>query len=59
MIAYFIGLAAIQSVVALAAMFAARAVAQRQADVPNLRLVGAGIAGIGLAVLMQQVIPAV
>ena len=58
LIAYFIGLAAIQSAVALAAMFAARTVAQRQADVPTLRLIGAGIAGIGLAVLMQQVIPA-
>jgi urease accessory protein len=55
--AYFIGLAAIQIAVALAAMFAARAVAQRQADVPTVRLVGAGIAGIGLVVLMQQVIP--
>ena len=40
-------------------MFAARAVTQRQADVSTLRLAGAGIAGIGLAVLMQQVIPAV
>jgi urease accessory protein len=59
LIAYFIGLAAIQSAVALSAMFTARAVAQRHADVPTLRLVGAGIAGIGLAVLMQQVIPAV
>jgi urease accessory protein len=56
--AYFIGLAAIQSAVALAAMFAARAVVRRQADVAALRLIGAGIAGIGLAVLMQQVIPA-
>jgi urease accessory protein len=56
--AYFIGLAAIQSVVALAAMFAARVVVQRQADVLTLRLIGAGIVGIGLAVLMQQVIPA-
>jgi urease accessory protein len=56
--AYFIGLAAIQGVMALAAMAAARAVTQRQADMLALRLVGAGIAGIGLAVLMQQVIPA-
>jgi urease accessory protein len=56
--AYFIGLAAIQSAVALAAMFAARAVAQRQTDVPTVRLVGAGIAGTGLVVLMQQVVPA-
>lgn len=54
--AYFIGLAAIQSVVALTAMFAARAVVQRQTDVPNVRLVGAGIAGIGLVALMQQVV---
>lgn len=56
--AYFIGLAAIQGAVALTAMFATRAVARRQADVAALRLIGAGIAGIGLAVLMQQVIPA-
>ena len=56
--AYFIGLAAIQSAVALAAMVAARAVTHRQADGLALRLVGAGIAGIGLAVLAQQVIPA-
>lgn len=56
--AYFIGLAAIQSVVALTAMFAARTVVQRQTDVSKVRLVGAGIAGIGLVVLMQQVVPA-
>jgi urease accessory protein len=56
--AYFIGLAAIQSVVALTAMFAARAVVQRQTDVQNVRLVGAGIAGIGLVALMQQIVPA-
>jgi len=31
---------------------------RRRADLSPLRLVGAGIAGIGLAVLMQQVIPA-
>jgi urease accessory protein len=60
LIAYLIGLAAIQSAVALAAMFAVRAaVAQRQTGVPTLRLAGAGIAGIGLAVLMQPVIPTV
>jgi urease accessory protein len=57
--AYFVGLAAIQSAVALAAMFVARVVTQRQADVLSLRLVGAGIVGIGLAALMQQAIPAV
>ena len=57
--AYFIGLAVIQSAVALAALVATRAVTQRQADVLTLRLIGAGIAGIGLAILIQQVIPVV
>lgn len=57
LVAYFIGLAAIQTAVALAAMFAARAVLQRQTGVLALRLAGAGIAGIGLAILMQHVIP--
>lgn len=54
--AYLIGLAAIQSAVALAAMTFARAIARR--DTVKLRLVGAAIAGIGIAVLVQQVIPA-
>ena len=54
---YFIGLAAIQTAVALGAMYAARTVLQRQSGIPALRLVGAGIAGIGLAVLMQHGIP--
>ena len=54
--AYLIGLAGIQSAVALAAMTVARAVARK--DELKLRLVGAGIAGIGLAVLVQQLIPA-
>jgi urease accessory protein len=57
LVAYFIGLAAIQTAVALAAMFGARTVLQRQSGILTLRLVGAGIAGIGLAVLMQHVIP--
>jgi hypothetical protein len=30
-----------------------------QADAVRLRLVGAGIAGIGIAILVQQVVPAV
>jgi hydrogenase/urease accessory protein HupE len=55
--AYFIGLVAIQSAVALSVMFAARAVLQRESEIPTLRLVGAGIVGIGLTVLVQQVIP--
>jgi len=56
--AYLLGLAIIQSGIALAAMGIARSLARRTADLSPLRLVGAGIAGIGLAVLMQQVIPA-
>jgi len=54
--AYLIGLAGIQSAVALAAMTMARVIARK--DEVKLRLVGAGIAGIGLAVLVQQLIPA-
>ncbi len=56
--AYLIGLAIIQSAVALAAMFIARAVTQRTRDFAVMRLIGAGIAGVGIAVVMQQVIPA-
>jgi urease accessory protein len=55
--AYLLGLAIIQCGVALAAAKIAGTLSQRSADVSPLRLVGAGIAGIGLAVLMQQVIP--
>ena len=56
--AYLLGLAVIQGAVTLAAMSIARVLMRRAADISPLRLVGAGIAGIGLAVLMQQVIPA-
>ena len=55
--AYLLGLAVIQSAVALAAMSVAQLIAKKSADLSPLRLVGAGIAGIGLAVLMQQIIP--
>lgn len=55
--AYLLGLAVIQIAVALAAMSVAQAVAKKSADLSPLRLVGAGIAGIGLAMLMQQVMP--
>jgi len=58
LVAYFIGLVVIQSAVALSVMFAARAVLQRQSEILTLRLIGAGIVGIGLTVLMQQVVPA-
>ena len=57
--AYLLGLAVTQSAVALSAASIAHSLMQRKgADLSPLRLVGAGIAGIGLAVLMQQVIPA-
>ena len=55
--AYLAGLAVIQGAVAYAAMGVARTLAQHTTDLTPLRLIGAGIAGIGLAVLMQQVIP--
>ena len=55
--AYLLGLAVIQSAIALAAMNVARILIRRADDHPPLRLLGAGIAGIGLAVLMQQIIP--
>src|SRR6476646_11960966 len=54
---YFIGLVAIQSAVALSVMFAAHAVLRRKSELLTLRMVGAGIVGVGLTVLIQQVIP--
>jgi urease accessory protein len=53
-----LGLAVIQSAIALGAAKIARSLAERSPDLSPLRLFGAGIAGIGLAVLMQQVSPA-
>lgn len=55
--AYLIGLAVIQSAIALAAAHMTRSVARGSPDLSAVRLVGAGIVGIGLAVLMQQIIP--
>jgi len=55
--AYLAGLAIIESAVALVAMSVARMLARRADDHSPLRLIGAGIFGIGLAVLMQQIIP--
>jgi urease accessory protein len=55
--AYLAGLAIIQSVIALGAMTLARTVVQA-GNAMKLRFVGAGVAGVGLAVLMQQVVPA-
>ena len=57
--AYLTGLAVIQTAVALVAMSVAQVIAKTSANLLSLRLVGAGIAGIGLAVLMQQIIPGV
>jgi urease accessory protein len=58
LLAYLLGLAVIQSAVALAAMSVVRMLAHRASDISLVRLIGAGIAGIGLAVLMQQIVPA-
>lgn len=57
LLAYLLGLAVIQSAIALAAMSVARLL--MQADALRLRLVGAGIAGMGFAILVQQLVPAV
>ena len=57
--AYLLGLAVVQSAVALAAMSVVRMLAHRTSDLSPVRLVGAGIAGIGIAVLMQQIVPGV
>src|SRR5689334_1342754 len=54
--AYLLGLAVIQSAVALVAARIAGSIMTRSADISPLRFIGAGIAGIGLAVLMQQLI---
>ncbi len=54
---YFIGLVAIQSAVALSVMFAARTVLRTKSEILTLRMVGAGVVGVGLTVLIQQVIP--
>ena len=55
--AYLLGLAVIQAVIALAAMMAARTIAQR--GTLTVRLVGSGVAGVGLAFLAQTIVPAV
>ena len=57
--AYLIGLAVVQGAIALAAMKIARNLAEGSAAHSPLRLVGAGVAGVGLAVLVQQIVAAV
>jgi urease accessory protein len=57
LVAYLIGLAVIQSAVALGAMMIAKA-AMKRSDPVMVRLIGAGVVGVGIAVLVQQLIPA-
>lgn len=57
LVAYLIGLAVVQSAIALGAMVAAKA-AMRRADSVMVRLVGAGVVGAGVVILMGQIIPA-
>lgn len=59
LIAYLIGLAVIQGAIALSAMSVARLLMRRAAQAAPLRLIGAGISGVGLAILVQQLVPAV
>jgi len=54
LLAYFIGLALIQSAIVLAALFGARVLATHKVAASITRVLGACIAGIGLAVLAQQ-----
>ena len=55
--AYLIGLTIIQSAIAAGAMYAANFVLARREPL-TLRLAGATIAGIGVAILVQQIVPA-
>jgi urease accessory protein len=57
LLAYFVGLAVIQSAIALGALFVVRAVSART-EPALARLVGAGVAGLGFALLVQQLAPA-
>lgn len=59
LVAYFVGFAAIQAAIGLAVMAAARVIVDPVArELAPVRLVGAGIAGIGIAILVLQVMPA-
>jgi urease accessory protein len=57
LVAYLAGLACIQGAIALAAMAIAKA-ALRRADPVIVRLIGAGVVGVGLVVLVQHIVPA-
>ena len=55
--AYFIGLALIQSAIALAAMQVARMLAARTAFQPTvIRVLGVAVIAVGLGVLVQQIV---
>lgn len=57
LVAYLIGLAVIQSVVALGAMTICKA-AMKRSDPVMVRLIGAGVVGVGIAVIVGQIFPA-
>jgi urease accessory protein len=57
LVAYLAGLAIVQAAIAMAAMAAGRSVVRRQSD--TLRLIGAGVAGVGIAILVQLIVPTV
>jgi urease accessory protein len=56
--AYLAGLVAIQASIGIAVMTAARTLRDAGRDPAPLRLVGAGIAGIGIALAAAQILPA-
>ncbi|MGI8527676.1 MAG: hypothetical protein ACR2K5_16190 [Pseudolabrys sp.] len=56
LVAYLAGLALIQSAVSLTAMSIAKA-ATRRSDPVLVRLIGAGVVGIGVTVLLAQLVP--
>jgi urease accessory protein len=59
LIAYFIGLALIQAAIVLAVLYGAHAfIARGTANGSVVRVLGAVVAGIGVAVLVQQIIAA-
>jgi urease accessory protein len=53
--AYFAGLVIVQSAIALGAMLLVRAMTSAPGELNAVRLIGAGIAGIGIAILVQQI----
>lgn len=55
--AYFAGLVIVQSAIALGAMLVVRAMTSAPGELAAVRLIGAGIAGIGIAILAQQIAP--